>query len=265
LNELKIKHELSIENENKIYEFLNIIEETQENLTEAEEQIESWKNEIKEIDAYFITTKKEIQELDEKINNVNEKNLKNVVSIDQQIKDNKDIIKTNNQQQKEIQKTIEDANRHGMAGSFKKRKDELTLPLRLWTAATILSLLGLITISYFIVEPILTGSFEHQDIYVKIPIFASCVWLGWFCAKQYGFTSRIREDYSYKYAVSMAFEGYKNETREIDEDLLKSLLELTILNISKNPITIYDTKSNHGTPYNEFLENILKTKKLDSK
>jgi len=55
----------------------------------------------------------------------------------------------------------------------------------------------------------------------------------------------------------MAFEGYKNAAREIDEEMLKQLLQLTIYNISKNPIEIYDSKSNHGTPYSEFIDKFL--------
>jgi len=98
-----------------------------------------------------------------------------------------------------------------------------------------------------------------ERILVRIPIFAACVWLGWFCAKQYGFTSRIMEDYSYKYAVSMAFEGYKKSTKDIDEDLQLKLLEMTIYNISNNPLNIYETETNHGTPYHEFLKNLPNT------
>jgi len=54
----------------------------------------------------------------------------------------------------------------------------------------------------------------------------------------------------------MAFEGYKQETLKIDEELLKNLIQLTILNISKNPVTNYDSNTNHGTPYNELLESL---------
>jgi hypothetical protein len=43
----------------------------------------------------------------------------------------------------------------------------------------------------------------------------------------------------------MAFEGYKNATQEIDAEMLKQLLQLTIYSISKNPIEIYDSKSNN--------------------
>ena len=56
----------------------------------------------------------------------------------------------------------------------------------------------------------------------------------------------------------MAFEGYKQETMDLDEDLLKRLIELTIFNISKSPVSNFDSKSNHGTPYNEMFESLAK-------
>lgn len=146
-----------------------------------------------------------------------------------------------------------------MAGSFKKRKDELRWTQFIWASLTIISVGGLIWLSYTLVKPLLNGQdLDLNQLYFKIPVIASAVWLGWFCSKQYGFTTRIREDYAYKYAISLAFEGYKNETREIDEDLLQKLVQLTIINISKSPVNIFDTKSNHGSPYNEMLDNIVK-------
>jgi len=146
-----------------------------------------------------------------------------------------------------------------MAGSFKKRKDELRWTQTFWSFMTIVALGGLITVSYFIVEPFLKGQdIDINQLFFKIPIFASAVWLGWFCSKQYGYTTRIREDYAYKYAISMAFEGYKNETREVEGDLLDKLMELTIFNVAKNPVGIFNTKNNHGSPYNEMFETVTR-------
>jgi hypothetical protein len=259
LEDLKQRQSNSIENSKTIDEFLDQITERRDTLEEAEEQILSWKEAIKQIQDNILIRQKEVQEIASNLELNDEKSQKNLDLIKAELFKQEEIIQVNIEQQKEIQKTIEDANRLGMAGSFKKRKDELTWPVRFWTIAAIASITALIVLSIIYLAPLLTGDFELKTLYVKIPIFASCVWLGWFCAKQYGFISRIREDYSYKYAVSMAFEGYKNATLQVDDDLLRSLLELTIFNISKNPILIFDTKNNHGTPYNEIIDNLLKS------
>ena len=63
----------------------------------------------------------------------------------------------------------------------------------------------------------------------------------------------------------MAFEGYKNATKEINEEMLESLLSLTLQNISSNPLTIYETGNNHGTPINEILSNWTKKGKVKIK
>lgn len=147
-----------------------------------------------------------------------------------------------------------------MAGSFKMRKDELRSAQWTWAVLTLLSLGGLLFISYTIMEPLLKGATSDiNQLFYKIPIIASAVWLAWFCSRQYGFSTRIREDYAYKYAISMAFEGYKNETKDINADLLERLVELTILNAARCPERIFNTRTNHGSPYNEMFESLTKT------
>jgi hypothetical protein len=154
--------------------------------------------------------------------------------------------------QEQIKGTIGDANRYGLAGSFKKRKTELNRSLIIWGALTLGSIITLIYMSYNTLFAITDDKMDWQHILARLPIFASCVWLGWFCAKQYGFTSRVMEDYSYKYAVSMAFEGYSGASADIDEKLQHKLLDLTIGNISNSPLHIFDTKNNHAHPFEAF-------------
>ncbi|MEG2366475.1 MAG: hypothetical protein RSB29_07000, partial [Alistipes sp.] len=67
--------------------------------------------------------------------------------------------------------------------------------------------------------------------------------------------------YSFKYAISMAFEGYKREAAEVNEELLDKLLQITLNSISISPVQCYDTKTNHATPVNEITEGILKEMK----
>lgn len=175
------------------------------------------------------------------------------VTFDTSLNDLQASIVKNAEHQQEIQKTIGNANRAGMAGSFKKRKDELGIPYWAWGAATVLTIIAFIYTSYTILELLKGKTFSYDYLIIRIPILAAFVWLGWFCAKQFGFVSRIREDYSYKYAVSMAFEGYREATLEIDQGMLVNLLILTLQNISTSPLTIFETTTNHGTPVNEIL------------
>lgn len=261
VNDLGGRQRRSIEDQKKIEEFLNKNENLDTRATEVSENIETYNQEIEETRESIKTNESTISRLAKEIAEQKDKNLENANKITAELERAGDVGAKNAEQQTEIQKTIEDANRLGMAGAFKKRKDELRLPLLFWTSVSIVTLIGLVALSYSIMKDILTNNVEIYQLYLEIPIFASSVWLGWFSARQFGYVARIREDYSYKYAISMAFEGYKNATREIDTEMLKELLKLTIYNMSKNPIEIYDSKNNHGTPYTEIVEKLFGPRK----
>lgn len=215
----------------------------------------------------LINYQTQVTELSKKLQLIYDQSLKNKTDFEASLNSLQASITQNDIHQKNIQETIENANRLGMAASFKKRKDELSKPYWAWGIATVVTICILTGTSYNVFTILKDKPFSYEYLLVRIPIFASFVWLGWFCAKQFGFVSRIREDYSYKYAVSMAFEGYKNATKEINEEMLESLLSLTLQNISSNPLTIYESGSNHGTPINEILSNWTRNRKLkkDSK
>lgn len=259
IKELEAKHTLSIENEKKINDFVENIENIDEELNGTSEEINKWKYDIQTINDDIIKKQTEIARIKNEIEltqNSNNTNQQKIENFNEKLKEQIDL---NSFHQTYIKKTIEDVSRAGMAGSFKKRKDELKWIQFAWAAFTIISISGLLGISYSIVEPVISKEdYDIKHILVKLPVFASAVWLGWFGAKQYGFTSRIMEDYSFKYAISMAFEGYKKEAMEIDKALLQKLIELTIFNISKSPVSNFDSKSNHGTPYNEIFESLTK-------
>jgi hypothetical protein len=173
---------------------------------------------------------------------------------------------SNSRLQSQIQQTLQDVNKHGMAGAFLKRKKELQTSVAIWGTLSVIAMGILIFVSYnFAIKIIDSSSFDLAKNLFKIPSVIAGVWLCWFCAKQFGYTIRIREDYSFKYAISMAFEGYKNETREINADLLAKLLEVTVANISSNPVLMYNTKTNHGSPMQEMAAAIKNFMKIEVK
>lgn len=259
IGELENKHKTALENDITIGKAVEKIEIVYNELEETSKIIKGWKLDIQNLKDEISNKQIEITKLKTEIEQIQVKSKESQLLINNFSNTLTEQLKINGEQQFYIQQTIEDVSRAGMAGSFKKRKDELRWTQFTWSFLTIISVGGLIWLSYSIMRPFLDGQeINFNQLYLKIPVIASAVWLGWFCSKQYGFTARIREDYAYKYAISLAFEGYKNETRQIDEDLLQKLIHLTIFNISKSPVSIFDTKNNHGTPYNELIANISK-------
>lgn len=156
-----------------------------------------------------------------------------------------------------------DANRTGMAASFTSRRKWLIAPLSGWLVLFGGSIAGLVFMGVTYIAPLLDpkNTFEWQQLPLRLALTAPFIWLGWFSARQHGFTSRLREDYAYKEASAKSFEGYKREAKDVDPEMLKKLLEQAIRNLGDNPIRIYSGHNNHPSPTHELLDNIMKDDK----
>lgn len=263
LEKTKVNNITTSENSEKILNNIRAIEkeilEKNKDIEEIAPEVKKLSEECKELHKSLSLNKDNIEVLINRLEN-SLNNIETVQSnLDKQVENNTII-------QGQIAQTLQDVNRHGMAGAFLKRKNELKSTVIIWGLLSVVSIGILIYISYKLAVQVINASnFDLIRNLFRIPSFIASVWLCWFCAKQFGYNIRIMEDYSFKYAISMAFEGYKNETREINEDLLEKLLELTVVNISSNPVTLFNSKSNHGSPWHELSEGISKFVKADVK
>ncbi len=158
----------------------------------------------------------------------------------------------------EIRQTLEGANRVGMASSFNTRKEELKTHETTWQTifvATILMICG--AVWKFVLPTITASSTQWSELIAELGIVSPLIWLGWFAAKQYGYTSRIREDYAFKAASAMAYEGHKKAARETNKDLEEKLLELSLVNMSQNPIRLYRDTDVHASPVHELTSQVF--------
>lgn len=161
----------------------------------------------------------------------------------------------------QIEDLLGDANRTGMAASFTERKKDLFYPMSGWFLVFLGSIGGLLLMGIRYLVPILESG-KLEQLPSRLALTAPIIWLGWFSAKQYGYISRLREDYAYKEASAKSFEGYKREANQVDQEMLKNLLETAIANLGDNPIRIYNRHENHASPLHEILEKFLKDKDL---
>lgn len=163
-----------------------------------------------------------------------------------------------------IDDLLGDASRTGMAASFTSRRKWLIAPLTGWLLMFGGSIVGLVYMGITYIAPLLdtTKTIPLEQLPMRLALTAPFIWLGWFSARQHGFTSRLREDYAYKEASAKSFEGYKRESKEVDDAMLKKLLEQAIDNLGDNPIRIYDGKNNHSSPAQEFIDALIKDEKL---
>ncbi|PSU88916.1 hypothetical protein C0W42_11300 [Photobacterium kishitanii] len=146
------------------------------------------------------------------------------------------------EQQKSIQDIVDDANRASMAGSFRKRKDELDAPIKMSGIImnTALVVIGIISALLLYISGIATNQFDVTSFLIKLPVIAPFVWIAWSNSLRNNYLVRIREDYAFKYASAMAFEGYKKQVQDTDPNLEKRLLELSVENMGANPIRLFD-------------------------
>ena len=267
LKEQKIEYEDLLEKAGKLSKLESSIddaEQTLQEITEIRTEVLNYKD--------IISSKAETAELTlEKITKNHELSSRYVVEIDvnnkqityqiKQLEENEksyqstftdlkqfieDTKKEFNKQKDEIQEIIDDANRASMAGSFLKRKNEITNSIRLFDICTVVFLLSIVVILW-----IIFFNSYNQDVFSltlffsKIPITLPLFWLAWLASRKSAYLTRIREDYAYKYSSAMAFEGYKKQVQEISPELQERLLEIAVKNLGDNPIRLYKDKIKH--------------------
>lgn len=168
-----------------------------------------------------------------------------------------EMLSLTKKQQDRIQSNLEDSSRVGMASSFNKRKQDLLWQVWIWGILLVASLGGLVAVGIKFLLPEVSDAHPDWVLFLlKLPITGPFIWLAWFAGAQYRSTSSVREDYAFKNAAAMAFEGYRRETAAIDEDLLKELLQRSIETFSQNPLRLFENQKAKETPAAEALESI---------
>lgn len=248
------------EKQNTLNQQVEDIKKKYDNITSIHDDIDGWDEEIETRKTEMNSLSKEIQNLKDSSNTLAEELKKQITSATE----NQETL--NSQQEKnfelldEIEKTLAGANKKGMAGSFLERKRELGISLWIWGIVFCLSIVGLALISIGLVIPEIKTEIEWLKLSARITIAAPVIWLAWFSAKQYLQVNKIREDYAFKYASAMAYEGHKKAARELeDANLEKALLEMSLFNMEQNPIRLF-AKDGHATPINELFDRVKRIK-----
>lgn len=142
------------------------------------------------------------------------------------------------------------SNQAGLVTAWREKEKELLDSQKFWFKVFAGTLMGL-AILIFVVG--LKFEFKYPDFIYRLPMTIPFVWLAWFSAKQHGYTNRLREDYSFKVATALAFEGYKKEAERVDDSLLKDLMKSSIGSFSDHPLRIFSVKSDAGAPVEELI------------
>lgn len=236
-------------------------ESVQAEALEIKSKLEDSKESVAEINSILDTSKVKERTYKGSLTKQNKLSV-DLTEISNQIKEKgeelAEQLRTSASQQLEIQKITEDANRASMAGSFKTRKEELDKPIK--NAEFVMNgvLVVIVLISSFLLWTSGVGSsdFDYIAYLSKMTVVAPLIWIAWSSSRKLGYLTRIREDYAFKFASAMAYEGYKREANEVDADLLKQLLTTSIENMGINPIRLFDAKNNHASPMHESVNTV---------
>jgi hypothetical protein len=94
------------------------------------------------------------------------------------------------------------------------------------------------------------------------------IWLGWFSAIQYGNVLRLKEDYAFKEATSMAFAGYRDHMKHLSDvsepdagTALNKLALVTISILGNDPLRLLQGQSSDVSPLDKITALLKKEQK----
>lgn len=187
-------------------------------------------------------------------------------SADRTLSEGENLIAQANEK---LKKALADITRQALSDSFAAKARSLGWERRGWMTGFLIAIGWLGWVAFHVAalpsggaETTVSSPSLWTNLLRAIPFVLPGVWLGWLSAKNAGLTARVQQDYAYKVATALAFQGYKNEVDALkDEALAKQLMEIAIRNFGENPIRIYEGRTEEGHPL-EQLKSIFKDKNI---
>lgn len=184
----------------------------------------------------------------------------------------------------EVESLLPGAASAGLASSFKANADELNWSIRLWESMSVLALVGLAAyglvygigsldaVKEMVVAGNADGAVLNTDqiltllamVLLKGLVAVPIVWLVLFAGHRGSKQKRVREDYRYKAAIAMAFQGFKNQFEDIDSDSdlpVHGLSKNVLKSLAAEPGRLYDTKYQEVTPVSAAADAIARATK----
>ncbi|OOG53467.1 hypothetical protein [Polaromonas sp. C04] len=153
---------------------------------------------------------------------------------------------------------------HGLAAAFTERSGALAKSMWVWVAGLVVALgLGswigstqLRNFSEIIKQPGSNPTGAFIDLVLALLSVGATVWFSWLATKQIGQRFRLAEDYAFKASVSRAYEGYRREAANIDEEFVSRLFSSALSRLDEQPLRLVETTT-HGSPWHELASSGL--------
>lgn len=156
----------------------------------------------------------------------------------------------------------------GLAKAFSQNAKNLKCSSRCWVASLLLSLatavliggLRMSSIFDMMQKPGLDPSLVWANILMSFALLAAPTWFAWIAAKRIAHLFRLIEDYEFKAAVSMSYEGYSREAAKYEgTDLAQRVLSSALTRFDEPPIRFVEPRDD-GHPLLEMLERLFSAK-----
>ncbi|WP_155754354.1 hypothetical protein [Burkholderia multivorans] len=151
----------------------------------------------------------------------------------------------------------------GLAVAFHDRAENLRKSMWPWVVGLIVALLAGATVGgiqlHGLAEAI-QSSTPPMIVWTRLVIsmlsVGAPIWFAWLSTKQIGQRFRLAEDYAYKASISKAYEGYRREALELDEDFQKRLFASALTRLDEQPLRFVESET-HGSPWHELANSKL--------
>lgn len=170
---------------------------------------------------------------------------------------------------KQVGETYVASTNAGLAAAFSAKARALALSVWGWLVALAIALAYAGFVGHLRFPTILAAVGTKPDwgvVLVNLMLsalsLAPAVWLGWVATKQIGQRFRLSEDYAYKAALSMAYEGYRAEASKIDPALQSRLFSSALSRLDELPLRLVE-KDVHATPAAEFFKSETMGKSIE--
>lgn len=149
---------------------------------------------------------------------------------------------------------------NGLAGAFQEKAEKLNVSIRFWVGGLISALSAGAYVGYlrlnafesYLSNPNSSGANLAIQLVLSFLSVGAPLWFAWLSTKQIGQRFRLAEDYEFKASVSKAYEGYRREALQLDEDFSQRLFGNALTRLEEPPLRFVEEKT-HSSPIMEFL------------
>ena len=190
-----------------------------------------------------------LKEIESIHSSVNESKI-NILDADKKISQIYEDVKLKQEQSSNLissaEKALGMATNVSLASSFSNRKNELSTESIWWIAGLVVSLVATICIGCWRIHDVMeffqTDNFSYGVLFSNLILsFLICFapfWGAWFSTRRLGYLFKLREDYAYKAATAISFEGYRDQAAKYDENMEAQVIESVLKRFEEPPLRL---------------------------